>query len=90
MNEVDIIAPSERFLVFEGGSMKKRVAYHFQNVPEQQTAEGSAASVKTHPPSFLPRRKPNYHSNPPTPNRWWNNPLRGNNMSRHLQRWPYQ
>ncbi|VUZ44869.1 unnamed protein product [Hymenolepis diminuta] len=43
--------------------MKKRVAYHFQAASEQQTAESSAVSVKTHPPSFLPRRKPNDHSN---------------------------
>ncbi|VUZ40610.1 unnamed protein product [Hymenolepis diminuta] len=47
MNEVDIIAPSERFDIFEGDSMKKRVVYHFQDVSEQQTAESSEASAKT-------------------------------------------
>ncbi|VUZ40614.1 unnamed protein product [Hymenolepis diminuta] len=55
MNETDIIAPSESFQVMEGSSMKKKVAYHFQGMPKQQTAKGSAVSDEIHPPSFLPR-----------------------------------
>ncbi|VUZ44857.1 unnamed protein product [Hymenolepis diminuta] len=66
--------------------MKKKVAYHFQNAPEQQSVESSAASARTHPPSFLPRPKPNNHPYASTPNRWWNNPPRGNYMSRHFHR----
>ncbi|KAM3179886.1 hypothetical protein ACTXT7_017402 [Hymenolepis weldensis] len=89
MNEMDIIAPSERFEVLEGGSMKKKVAYHFQGAPEQQTPKGSAAFAQIHPPSNFQQRKPNNHPYPPTPNRWWNNP-QGSNMGRHFQRWPYQ
>ncbi|VUZ51985.1 unnamed protein product [Hymenolepis diminuta] len=56
------------------------------DAPEQQTVESSAASAETHPPSFLPRPKPNNYPNAPTPNRWWKNPPRGNNMSGHFHR----
>ncbi|VDO03858.1 unnamed protein product [Rodentolepis nana] len=88
INYMDVIDPSERFVVLVGGTLNKKMENNSQGSTEQQAPKDSDPSARFHPSSNFGQRTSNNHSNFQRPNRSWNNRQGNNKMNRSGQRWP--